>query len=174
MRTTTKDGQRLITQYDTMTGEVLDGLFVYVPKKGKSPFGKDWFAMAQDAMRFLAMNRKTLGEEGFAVFCAIASRLDFHNWVAISPTEIGKEIGMQRSNVSRALSKLISLGIVAKGPTSGRITTYQLNPAVGWKGTAKKHHTALQESRKMGWNVIKGGKSAEQISKPDEQLPFDL
>ena len=77
---------------------------------------------------------------------------------------------MQRSNVSRALSRLIGLGIVSKGPTSGRVATYQLNPSIGWKGTAKNHFKALQDARKSGWTVIEGG--ASKAIENQQDLPF--
>ena len=74
-----KPGKPLET-VDPETGEVLKGAFVFIPEKHKSPFGRDWFAVAQDALTFLAKNRKTLGEEGFAVFspCRAAGFEKFH------------------------------------------------------------------------------------------------
>ena len=53
-----KPGKPLET-VDPETGEVLKGAFVFIPEKHKSPFGRDWFAVAQDALTFLAKNRKT-------------------------------------------------------------------------------------------------------------------
>lgn len=144
--------------FDPSTGEVFPkGMLVYVPERPKSPFGKDWFAMAQEAMDFLAKNRKFLGEEGFAVFCALAARLDFENFILINQAEIAGTMGMDRSNFSKALKRLESLGVISRGPKTGRSPTLRLNPTVAWKGKQRQHFNALQQARKQGWRLIEGG-----------------
>lgn len=150
---------------DPETGEVLKGAFVFIPEKHRSPFGKDWFAVAQDALTYLAKNRKTLGEEGFAVFCAMAGKLDFENFILISQADMARDLGMQPSNLNRSIKRLEELGILMRGPKSGRSPTFRLNPTVGWKGKSKMHFGALQEARKRGWNLINGG---------DQQLDLPL
>ena len=163
-RTTRKrDNQRVIENIDAVTGEVLQGTMMFVPEKKKSAFGKDWFAMAQDALSFLASNRKVLGEEGFAVFCAVASRLDFENFIQISQVQLARELGMSASNFSRAMKRLATLEIIVKGPKVGVSQTYRMNPSVGWKGSARNHFSALQEAKKMGWKVIEN----------EPELPFE-
>ena len=163
-RTTRKrDNQRVIENIDAVTGEVLQGTMMFVPEKKKSAFGKDWFAMAQDALSFLASNRKVLGEEGFAVFCAVASRLDFENFIQISQVQLARELGMSAPNFSRAMKRLATLEIIVKGPKVGVSQTYRMNPSVGWKGSARNHFSALQEAKKMGWKVIEN----------EPELPFE-
>ena len=163
-RTTRKrDNQRVIENIDAVTGEVLQGTMMFVPEKKKSAFGKDWFAMAQDALSFLASNRKVLGEEGFAVFCAVASRLDFENFIQISQVQLARELGMSAPNFSRAMKRLAALEIIVKGTKVGVSQTYRMNPSVGWKGSARNHFSALQEAKKMGWKVIEN----------EPELPFE-
>lgn len=156
-RTTRRsDGQRVLetTTVDQVTGEVLKGNMVFVPEKKKSAFGDRWFAMAQNAMDFLATNRKLIGEEGFAVFFKIASRLDFENYIQVNQAELARELGMKPSSFSRAVKKLLELQVIMKGPKVGVSQTYRLNPSAGWKGSAKNHFTAMQEAKKKGWRVI--------------------
>ena len=119
--------------------------------------------MAQDALSFLASNRKVLGEEGFAVFCAVASRLDFENFIQISQVQLARELGMSAPNFSRAMKRLAALEIIVKGPKVGVSQTYRMNPSVGWKGSARNHFSALQEAKKMGWKVIEN----------EPELPFE-
>lgn len=154
---------RSIETVDPSTGELLKGVFAFIPDKHRSPFGKDWFAMAQDAMAFLARNRKQLGEEGFAVFFFLASRLDFQNYILVNQAEVGRELGMHRSNVNKAIQKLKGMGVLTEGPKSGVSPTFRLNPVVGWKGKAKEHFGALREAQKRGWTLI-----------DNEQLPLPL
>lgn len=159
------DNRRVVEQIDAVTGEVLEGAMVFVPEKKRSPFGRDWFAMAQSAFDFLAMHRKVIGEEGFAVFCKVASRLDYENFIQINQAGLARELGMRPSNFSRAMKRLIGLEIVVKGPKVGVSQTYRLNPSVGWKGSGRNHFSALEEARKRGLRVI---------SNDDQpRLPFD-
>lgn len=148
---------------DPSTGEVMPkGMLVYVPERPKSPFGKDWFAMAQDALNFLANNRKILGEEGFAVFCALAARLDFENFIMVNQAEMADALNMKRQNFGRALKRLETLGVLTRGPKTGRSPTLRLNPSVAWKGKQRAHFNALQQARKNGWKLIDGGKDPAQ------------
>mgnify|MGYP005625892873 CR=1 FL=1 len=142
------------------------GMLVYVPERPKSPFGKDWFAMAQEAMIFLSKSHDILKKDGFAVFCALAGRLDFENFILINQSEIARDIGMDRANFSKALKRLEALGVIARGPKTGRSPTLRLNPMVAWKGKQRNHFNALQVARKQGWDLIDGGKDKNQLDLP--------
>ena len=74
---------------------------------------------------------------------------------------MARELGMKASNFSRAVARLESLGIITRGPKSGRSPTFRLNPKVGWKGKAKEHFGALQKARAQGWNLIDGGQQMD-------------
>lgn len=170
---TRSDGGRSLETFDAKTGEVLEGAFVFVPQKKNSPFGQEWFAMSQNAMTFLAKNRKALGEEGFGVLMALGARLDFENFILISQADLARDLGMRPQNLSRAIRRLEELGIIDKGPKSGRSPTFRMNPHMGWKGKAKHHFTALQEAQKRGWRLIEG----DEVEAPDPRqpsLPFDV
>ena len=93
--------------------------------------------MAQTTMQRLNAERKTLGLEGIVVFNALMSRLDFENYIQVSQTEIADELEMQRSNVSRAVKRLVDLGFIRLGPKVGKSYTYQLHPELAWKGRAR-------------------------------------
>lgn len=112
-------------------------------------------------MNFLAHNRRYLGEEDFAVFCALSSRLDFDNYIHINQAEIARAMEMDWGNVNKAIKRLEALGILTRGPKSGVSPIFMLNPKVGWKGKARNHFTALQTARKQGWNLIEGGKKQQ-------------
>jgi hypothetical protein len=140
---------------------------VFVPEKHKSPFGKDWFAVAQTALDFLAQNRKYLGEEGFAVFCSLASKLDFQNYILINQAQMARDMHMDRGNLNKAIKRLEDLGILVRGPKSGISPTFRLNPNVGWKGKGKAHFGAIQEARAKGWKLVKGGKKGADQTDPD-------
>lgn len=150
-------GKGSVETVDPETGEVIKGVFAFIPERHKSPFGKDWFVVAQSALTYLAENRKTLGEEGFAVFCALAAQLDWQNFILINQAEIARGLGMDRGNVNKAIKKLEGMGVLTRGPKSGVSPTFRLNPQIGWKGRTKEHFGAMQEARKKGWSLIDGG-----------------
>lgn len=157
--------QRRLGQHDADTGEVLsEGFIAYVAPKRKNGFGSKWLAMAQDAIQKLAKHRRELGEEGYAVLFSMISRVDYENvYQAISHADLAAELDMQRPNVSRAVKRLVDLGVFLMGPKVGRTNTYRLNPEFGWKGSAKAHVVALDQVRKQRMDaariegVIPGG-----------------
>lgn len=139
------------------TGEVEDGALVWIPRKQISQFGRGWFQMAQDTLKRLNAERKVLGLEGLVVFNALMARLDFENYIQVSQADIAEEVQMKPSNVSKAVSKLLTLGFIRQGPKVGRSYTYQLHPDLGWKGKSRHHFQAREAARAAGWKVIDGG-----------------
>lgn len=159
--------------FDVRTGEVQEGTLLWVPKKARSQFGRDWFQMAQDTLKVLNQHRKTLGMEGMAVFNALLSRLDFENFIQVSQTEIAAELQMRPSNVSRAIKKLIEHGFLKTGPKVGKSHTFQLHPELAWKGKSQNHFGAREKARQANWTIIDGGNKQKVITKEEEpELPF--
>ena len=73
-------------------------------------------------------------------------------------------------NFSRAVKRLETLGILSKGPKTGKSATWRLNPQVAWKGTGKKHFGALREAQKRGWKLINGG----ELEQAQDEQQLDL
>ena len=63
-----------------------------------------------------------------------------------------------------------TLGILSKGPKTGKSATWRLNPQVAWKGTGKKHFGALREAQKRGWKLINGG----ELEQAQDEQQLDL
>ena len=120
--------------FDTQTGEVEEGALMWVPRRNLSAFGRGWFQMAQDTLKRLNAERKTLGLEGIVVFNALMARLDFENFIQVSQAEIAAELDMKRPNVNRAVKRLTDLGFIKQGPKVGKSYTYQLHPELAWEG----------------------------------------
>ena len=154
--------------YDTETGEVQEGALVWVPTRPKSQFGERWFQMAQDTLKTINLRRKELGFEGVVVFNALMARLDFENFIQVSQTDICEELEMRPSNVSRAIKRLCDMGFIKRGPRVGRSHTFQLHPDLAWKGKAKAHHTAKQQAKAQGWQIIEGGHQKGQKKDPNQ------
>ena len=146
--------QRVVS-VDADTGEILEGavLGMFYPKR-QNGFGRGWVAMSQGAMLELA--KADLGDEARRVLFAVLGQLDFENYILLNQAELGELIGIQRANVSRAIAKLESLGVLIRGPKAGRSSTFRLNPSFGWKGSASNHQKALRDRMKAaGMSVVK-------------------
>jgi len=157
--------------FDTQTGEVEEGALMWVPRRNLSAFGRGWFQMAQDTLKRLNAERKTLGLEGIVVFNALMARLDFENFIQVSQAEIAAELDMKRPNVNRAVKRLTDLGFIKQGPKVGKSYTYQLHPELAWKGKGKHHFQAREAARAAGWAIIEGGRDATD---PTDQMDLDL
>lgn len=158
--------------FDLATGEAQEGSLMWVPRRAPSQFGKDWFQMAQSTLTRVNKHRRELGLEGMSVFNALMAQLDFENFIQVSQTEIARELEMQPSNVSRAISRLEALGFIRRGPKVGRSSTYQLHPELAWKGKAPAHMKAREAARAAGWRIIEGNEAAPASSK--DQMKFDI
>jgi hypothetical protein len=150
-------GQIQLGQVDLATGEILEGatLAVFYPKR-KNGFTHGWVAMAQEPLMKLA--QANLGKEAMQVLFAALAKLDFENWLSLSHSDLARELGLKRPNVSRAIARLIDEGVLIAGPKLHGRGTYTLNPQYGWKGSAKGHQQALLERMKArGLSVVEGG-----------------
>ena len=157
--------KKVLVQADSSTGEVLDGLVVYIAPRRKNGFVERWFAMGQDKAidEMLKFNRM----EDLRVFLALLKCLDYENQIVANQAEIARQLSMRRSNVSSAIKRLVEAGAVLRGPKKGINCSYRLNPEFGWKGSAKGHVKALGEHREKRMKtanisgVLEGGKVKE-------------
>ena len=90
----------------------------------------------QDAFEELAKDREITNEPR-RVLDYMFSKLDFENFIQLSQKEIIEILGINKSNVSKAIKLLTRKQIVLEGPKVGRSRCYRLNPNYGWKGKVK-------------------------------------
>ena len=158
-----KDVER-ITQINDQ-GEIIGGFVAVIRPKQKSAFQRH-FTMNQDALRILA---KELTGEQFKVLMLMLADLDYENFIQIAQADIAETLGMQKTNVSRAVRALLDVGVIFEGPKVGRSKTYRLNEQFGWKGTVTNHKrhskTALVSFRAAGFKEpAAGGQSGLRVN----------
>ena len=56
------------------------------------------------------------------------------NYVHVNQAEMARRLRIQRADASRAIKRLIALGILIQGPKSGRSNTYMVSPAFCFAG----------------------------------------
>ena len=111
-------------------------------------------AFHHESRRILRILAKELTGEQFKVLMLMLADLDYENFIQIAQADIAETLGMQKTNVSRAVRALLDVGVIFEGPKVGRSKTYRLNEQFGWKGTVTNHKKAL----KNGFSVIQGGR----------------
>jgi hypothetical protein len=158
--------QKRVGSVDLDTGEILEYSLVAIQRKIPNGFTGGWMAMALEALDMLATS--DLRGDDLRVLLSLLGRLDFENLIQIEQTAIAERLKMQKQHVSRSIKRLIVIGCLLEGPKIGRSRTYRLNPAYGWRGSAKNHHEALRTADKAkaaGLSVVKGGQAEKERSR---------
>jgi DNA-binding MarR family transcriptional regulator len=153
---------RIIRQLDINTGELLEGCLVYVPYRPK--FQAGWFMIFQDMLVEMAKDREMTGETCRVLFYLLG-KMDFENYVRVTQGDAAAALGLQKTNVSRAVKTLCDKGILLKGPKAGRSATYRLNSAYGWKGKVKN----FESERRQRFKLLNGGKDADPAQEGGEE-----
>lgn len=141
------------TVVDPGTGEELEGVVMFIPRRKTNGFGNRWLAMAQDPGEILA--HSNLVGVDFKVMFLLLNKLDFENHMLIHQVELAENLGMYRQNVARSIKRLIAVGVVLEGPKVKHNRTYKLNPEFGWKGSGDNHRKALADHRKARMKAAK-------------------
>jgi len=128
-------------------GELHQGIPVFCRTKIHSPYGENWMQINQHFLEEFAA-RRDVGLEVYRVFMYLNARLDFHNIIRVPQVEIAKALGMRAPNVSRAVKKLVDLGILIPGPVA---SAWRLNPQAGWKGKV----VDLREAQRQRLEIVK-------------------
>ena len=127
--------QRHLGMFDVDTGEIIDepGVAVWVGRKIRSPYGRRWVQINQDAMEILAADKDM---DGFTlrVFIYLNSRLDFENYIRVPQKEMVEFFKKPKQNINRAVKKLERKNVIIAGPKVDRSSVWRLNPHYGWKG----------------------------------------
>ena len=105
----------------------------------------------QDAFEELAKDREITNEPR-RVLDYMFSKLDFENFIQLSQKEIIEILGINKSNVSKAIKLLTKKTDCIGRSKVGRSRCYR-QPNYGWKGKVKN----LQEYRREQFEVIQGG-----------------
>lgn len=155
--------RRDLITIDRQTGEILEGMPVWIGAKPISIYGHRWFQVSQDPLLQIAQDKELAGRP-MRVLVYLLARLDFENYIQVPQAEIVKALDIEKANVSRAISLLESKGILIRGLKVGRSFAFRLNPAYGWKGKTKNAREAQREAIKAQLEVIQGGLNEEKGS----------
>lgn len=149
-----KSGRREIQ--DTRTG---DKIYAVVEIR-KDFIDEEYFCMFQRSAELIAQDRDFTYED-FRVLYMLYANLDMKNYISLSQSDLCEKLKMNKSNVSKSISRLLEKGIILKGPKVGKSWTYILNANYGYKGKLRflkqerKRHLALIEDQETDREIEK-------------------
>lgn len=133
-----------VVPFDPITREIVEGSFeIRQHRRAPAALAKQGFIMVSQADALRELARAKPGAEAHAVFLVLLTMVDYENWMHVDQGVVSKESGVARSHVSRAIAKLVELGVLVRGPKAGRFSTLRLNPAYGWKGKPNNYRSAV-------------------------------
>jgi len=149
------------TYVDADTGEAYD--LVAVPRSQSRHWNTGGFFMGM-IQAFDDIANADWPEGDYRVFIKLMGRLDWENYLHLDVSELAKEMGRDRTGVSRAISRFVKRGILHRGPRVGRSYTYRLDPSTAWRGKADARSRIQREIDERQWTVHEGGKDAPEQS----------
>jgi hypothetical protein len=162
-----REGKRMPTRcigtHDRETGELLEGVAVWIGRKIASPYGRQWMQVNQDALAEIAADRD-IGLEAWRVFAYLNARLDFENLIVVPQTEVAAALGMKQPAISRAVKLLADKQIILRGPKIGSVSSFRLNPHYGWKGKIQN----LTKARQKRLQVVADEVGPDAPGEPDD------
>jgi predicted transcriptional regulator len=122
---------RRLSSFDVDTREIID--CVPVMERPKIKWGEDFVMLFQGNLDAI-FNDKELSKENIRVWFYLVKIMGFENTLVIPRTKLAVDLNIDKSNISRSLSKLVKKNLLLRGEKIGRSYQYQMNSAFVWKG----------------------------------------
>lgn len=152
---------KTVTVIDNETGEVRDEVFLVQRRQAR--ISEDWIMLMQDTMCRLA-EHGAMGLQEWRVLALLLGKLDFENWIRLPQTAIAARLHMRPSNVSRALARLVEIGLLAKGPRVAGGHTYRLNSQAAWKGKVASLRGHRRNTKEPRLRLVHSAQDADGVS----------
>jgi len=122
-----------IIAFDPKTGEVLGQLQATVKPRGRRTitmmYGPNWLAVPIAAGKRLS-RRRALTRSAHEVLWFMLGEIEPDNHIRVRASEIAQSIGMQRTQVHRAINELRAAEIIVDRDPYG----FRLHPEFGYRG----------------------------------------
>ncbi len=133
-----------------------DTNFIFYNKPGKH-LKREHSRLFSEELMAIAKDR-SLNYTDCRVLLAVIGLMGFENVLSVSKDELGKQIGVERPNVSKSIKKLVEKGYLLPIDNEGRKIVYMFNPDIAFKARANNHKTLKRcwdeklypNTRKMG------------------------
>jgi len=148
----------------TLYAEREDGQIVNVPvwlhkPKNRNSYNGRWLTLFLDDAEGTGVSLiemaadKRLTETDFRVRDYMFCKIGFDNAVYFNQSEAARYLGIAQPNISTSIKKLLELGIILAGPSTGKIKSYIINSAIAHFGkhinAGKARNKAIAERKKV-------------------------
>ena len=153
---------QVIHVVDTISGEILTttsdpNAGVYMGKKKKHPGG--FVIVYEEDFRNAALLLRGKGELPYALWNILFTKVEIGTGdILVNTVELAELLKTHRPNISKSLSTLVKLGLIAQIRKDGKHFVYRINPSIMWKGKEKERQDIL--------TLVSGGKA-----KPKKTIP---
>ena len=112
-----------------------------------------------------ALLEKPLTQTEYRVRDMLLGSIHIGNWAIVNQAELARRLRVQRADVSRAISRLIELGIVIQGEKMGRNSQYMIAPGFAFKGGLAEGQKSVRKAEKTHKaKVLQFHPASEQMS----------
>ena len=108
---------------------------IVVSSRLKKYLKSDYVRAFQEGMSEIICDRDLSGED-VRVFFGIVASLEYENIFRMSLTALSRELGIDRSNVSKSVSKLVRKNYLTKIDSQGKVNHYMVDPRIAFKSRA--------------------------------------
>jgi predicted transcriptional regulator len=123
------------------------GRWHWVPEYERH-FEGTYVRLFQHALDVVAMD-KAISGEGLRIWMKLLAALEDENYMQLQQSTIAEQMGLQKTNVSRAFRQLMEAGYLEEGPKSGRAKSYRVNPELAWKGSGPEYTETMAKRGKL-------------------------
>lgn len=127
---------------------------VYFEPPKKQKYDAKWLLLWQDETGAGIVEQsemeRPLTQTEYRVRDWILGTIGIGNYCYINQSEIGRKLRVHRTDISRAIKRLIELQILIPGPKSGRSNTYMVNPSFCFAGGIGEGIKARNEAKQAG------------------------
>lgn len=136
--------KRKLGMVDLETGHVYtEGIAVLIPSKVK--IKEKWVMAFQQSLETLARN-PSMTVVTYRVLMFMLSRADFENKIPLISSEIARELGLTKPQVSKAVNLLVKNEVIVEDRKIGSAKIFRFSRDFIWKGKVRN----LEKERAKG------------------------
>ena len=110
---------------------------IVVSSRIKKYLKSDYVRAFQEGLSEIICDRDLSGED-VRIFFGIIANLEYENIFRMPLAALSRELGIDRSNISKSVSKLVQKNYLTKINSQGRVNHYMADPRIAFKSRASK------------------------------------
>ena len=115
---------------------------IVISTKLKKYLKSDYVRAFQEGLSEIVRDKDLSGED-VRIFFGIIANLEYENIFRMSLAALSKELGIDRSNISKSVSRLVQKNYLMKIDSQGKINHYMADPRIIFKSRASNLNGVL-------------------------------